>query len=53
MDSQIISMIKDNNKISTETMASVLGTSSKQSRDALNLCLISIMSAEDPMVIGR
>ena len=29
LNSQIISMIKDNNKISTETMASVLGTSSK------------------------
>ena len=30
LNSQIISMIKDNNKISTETMASVLGTSSKK-----------------------
>ena len=29
LNSQIISMIKDNNKISTETIASVLGTSSK------------------------
>ena len=29
LNSQIISMIKDNNKISTETMASVLETSSK------------------------
>lgn len=29
LNSQIISMIKDNNKISTETMASALGTSSK------------------------
>ena len=29
LNSQIISMIKDNNKISTETMSSVLGTSSK------------------------
>ena len=29
LNSQIISMIKDNNKISTETMESVLGTSSK------------------------
>ena len=25
----------------------------KQSRYALNLCLISIMSAEDPMAIGK